>query len=475
MFCQSYHKRGSAQLSTVLLQDTITAIATPFGTAGVGIIRVSGPKSLEIARCIFQPTHKNCPWETHHLYHGDIISADGKTILDEALVSFMKRPHSFTGEDVLEINCHGNPLIMKAILTELVALGCRLAGPGEFSQRAFFNNRIDLSQAEALASMIAAKSAKACSIGLAQLKGSLTKEIDNLRTLLIDALALIELAIDFTDDVAEGVVPQLPPQIDLAALRLQSLLASYRAAKIYTEGVSVVITGKPNVGKSSLLNTLTGKKKAIVTDIPGTTRDLITDMINIKGVPVNLVDTAGIREPKDSIEKEGIKLVWENLAGADVVIILLDGSKPITVEDKEILQKNKNGNILIAINKTDLPRAWETRIIAGFIPPEAKILNISAKFGTGLEELKNIIVDSCGSENSIDVGSAMITNMRHKMALEKAVENILAAKNNILNGMSPEFAAFDLREALDNLDEITGRKINDEILDKIFSSFCIGK
>jgi tRNA modification GTPase len=459
----------------VLLQDTITAIATPFGTAGVGIIRVSGTKAFEIARCIFQPAHANCPWETHHLYHGDIISADGKTILDEALVSFMKQPHSFTGEDVLEINCHGNPLIMKAILTELVALGCRLAGPGEFSERAFFNNRIDLSQAEALASMIAAKSAKACAIGLAQLKGSLTKEIDNLRTLLIDALAMIEATIDFTDDVAEGVIPQLPPQIDLAAQRLQSLLASYRAAKIYTEGINVVITGKPNVGKSSLLNTLTGKKKAIVTDIPGTTRDLITDMINIRGVPVNLVDTAGIREPKDAIEKEGIKLVWENLANADVVIILLDGSKPLTVEDKEILQKNKNGNILIAINKTDLPPAWETRTIAGLLPQEGKILNISAKFGTGLEELKNIIVDSCLSVISIDAGDAMITNMRHKMALEKALTNILTAKNNILNGMSPEFTAFDLREALDNLDEITGRKINDEILDKIFSSFCIGK
>jgi tRNA modification GTPase len=475
MFCQSYSKRGSAQLSTVLLQDTITAIATPFGTAGVGIIRISGPQALEIAHRVFRPAHANCPWETHHLYHGDIISADGKTILDEALVSFMKRPHSFTGEDVLEINCHGNPLIMKAILKELVALGCRLAGPGEFSQRAFFNNRIDLSQAEALASMIAAKSAKACAIGLAQLKGSLTKEIENLRTLLIDALAMIEVTIDFTDDVAAGDIPQLPRQIDLAATRLQSLLASYREAKIYTEGINVVITGKPNVGKSSLLNTLTGKKKAIVTDIPGTTRDLITDMINIKGVPVNLVDTAGIREPKDAIEKEGIQLVWENLASADVVIILLDGSKPITVEDKEIIEKNKNSNILIAINKTDLPPAWETRTIADLLPPERKILHISAKFGTGLEELKNIIVDSCLSVNYIDVGGAMITNMRHKIALEKSLANVGAAKTNILNGMSPEFAAFDLREALDNLDEITGRKINDEILDKIFSSFCIGK
>jgi tRNA modification GTPase len=458
----------------VLLQDTITAIATPFGTAGVGVIRVSGTQALEIGRRIFQPAHKNCPWESHHLYHGDIISADGKDTLDEALVSFMKQPHSFTGEDVLEINCHGNPLIMKAILEELIALGCRLARPGEFSQRAFFNNRIDLSQAEALASMIAAKSTKACAIGLAQLKGSLTKEIDNIRTLLIEALAIIEAEIDFTDDVATSDIPQ-SPQIDLAALRLQSLLATYHSAKIYTEGLSVVITGKPNVGKSSLLNALTGRKKAIVTDIPGTTRDLITDMITIQGIPVNLVDTAGIREPKDAIEKEGIALVWESLANADVVIILLDGSKPITVADREVIQKNKNGNILMAINKTDLPPAWETGTIAGLLTQDAKILHISAKFGTGLEELKNMLVDSCLSENHTDTGGTMITNMRHKMALEKALENVAAAKNSIITDMSPELAAFDLREALDNLDEITGKKINDEILDKIFASFCIGK
>ena len=458
----------------MLLQDTITAIATPFGTAGVGIIRVSGTQALEIGRRIFQPANANCSWETHHLYHGDIISADGKTILDEVLVSFMNQPHSFTGEDVLEINCHGNPLIMKAIIEELITLGCRLAGPGEFSQRAFLNNRIDLSQAEALASMIAAKSAKACAIGLSQLKGSLTKEIDDLRNLLIQALAVIEATIDFTDDVPASDISQAS-QIDLAALRLQSLLATYRSAKIYAEGLSVVITGKPNVGKSSLLNALTGRKKAIVTDIPGTTRDLITDTINIQGVPVNLVDTAGIREPRDAIEKEGIALVWENLAAADVVIILLDSSNPITVEDIEVIQKNKNCNILIAINKTDLPPAWETGTIIGLLPQDAKILNISAKFGTALDELKNILVDSCLSENRIDTGSVMITNMRHKMALEKALQNIAEAKNSITTGISLEFAAFDLREALSNLDEITGRKINDEILDKIFSSFCIGK
>jgi tRNA modification GTPase len=459
----------------VLCQDTIAAIATPLGTAGVGIIRVSGPKAHEIARRIFKPTAKNCPWESHFLYHGDIVSADGKTILDEVLMSYMRQPHSFTGEDVIEINCHGSPLILQTILTQLVELGCRLAKPGEFSERAFLNNRLDLSQAEALAAMVSAKSPKAYAIGLAQLKGDLSLEVENLRNLLIDALALLEIAIDFSEDVSVGETPEFPPQIDSAAERVRLLLSSYQTAKMFTEGINVVITGKPNVGKSSLLNALTGKKKAIVTDIPGTTRDLIMDTINIRGVPLNLVDTAGIRKPQNAIEKEGIDLVWENLANADVVIIILDVSKPLTNEDKKIIDKNKEGNILIAINKIDLPPSWEIKKIKCLIPQGKKILKISAKFGTGLEELKDTIVDVVSDSTEKNTGEVMISNLRHKLALENVQKKIQAAKNSISGGMSPEFAAFELREALDHLDEITGKKINDDVLDKIFASFCIGK
>jgi len=458
----------------VLHQDTIAAVATPFGMAGVGIIRISGPEAVKIARRIFQPAHANCPWETHHLYHGDIVSANGKTILDEVLISFMRKPNSFTGEDVIEINCHGNPLIIGSILTQLLELGCRLARPGEFSQRAFFNNRLDLSQAEALAAMVAAKSAKAYAISLAQLKGSLSKEIEALRALVIDALAGLEAAIDFSEDTSTEAIPA-SQQIDPLLERIRLLLSSYRTSKAYTEGINVVITGKPNVGKSSLLNALTGKKKAIVTDIPGTTRDLITDTININGVPVNLMDTAGIREPQNVIEKAGIDLVWESLTHADVVIILLDCSKPLTNEDIFIIDKNRNANIIVAINKMDLPPAWETNTIEHLFPRGEKYLQISAKFGDGLEELKNAIIDLSGSGDDKNTGGVMIANMRHKLAMEKAHKNIQAAKENIVGGMSPEFAAFDLREALDNLDEITGKRINDEILDKIFSSFCIGK
>jgi len=443
--------------------------------SGIGIIRISGPDALAIARRVFKPSGGKCAWKSHCLYHGDIVSADGKTVLDEVLISFMRKPRSFTGEDVIEINCHGNPIILQAILTNLQELGCHLARPGEFSERAFLNNRLDLSQAEALSALICAKSAKAYAMGLTQLKGSLSKEIDDLRLLLIDALAMLESAIDFTEDVSGEKIPDVPPQINQTLHRVQSLLLSYRSSRAYTEGISVIITGKPNVGKSSLLNALTGRKKAIVTDIPGTTRDLITDTIIIDGIPVHLIDTAGIREPQNAIEKEGINLVWESIADSDGLIILLDISKPLTEEDRIIIDKNKSANIIAALNKIDLSRAWEEKTVKSLFPDHAKILEISAKTGAGLEELKKTIIHLSVNDETESTDGAIITNLRHKLALEKACKNIENAKESIASGMSAEFAAFDLREALDNLDEITGKKINNEILDKIFSSFCIGK
>ena len=459
----------------MLRQDTIAAIATPVGAGGIGIIRISGPRALEIARRVFKPNKNNCPWESHVLYHGDIVSADGKTALDEVLISFMRGPNSFTGEDVIEINCHGSAVIMQKILSELVSLGCRLAGPGEFSQRAFFNNKLDLSQAEALAAMVAAPTPQAFSLGLGQLKGKLSAEIEKVRNFLIEALASLEASIDFAEDVPAEDNASVTPQIDEADKSIEKLLSTYHEAKIITQGLNVVITGKPNVGKSSLLNALTGRKKAIVTDIPGTTRDLIVDEIVVHGTVLNLMDTAGIRKPKDAIEKEGISLVWENLANADLSLIVLDGSIPLSPEDEEIMAKNKNANTVIAINKSDLPVAWGVEKIAQLIAPEKKTIKISAKFGLGLTELKKAIIVSCSAQTRPDTGAAMISNLRHKQSLEKAQKNIIEAKEAIARGESPEISAFELREAVDSLDEITGRKINDEVLDKIFSSFCIGK
>lgn len=459
----------------MIRQDTIAAIATPLGMSGIGIIRMSGCSSLDIAKRVFRPSGGTCTWKSHHLYHGDIVSSDGKTILDEVLISFMAKPRSFTGEDVIEINCHGNPFILEAILDQLQETGCRLARPGEFSERAFLNNRMDLSQAEALATMISAKTKKACTMGLSQLKGSLSRAIDQLRSLLIDSLALLESAIDFSEDTAGEHIPEVPPQIHKALGRMEKLLASYRSARAYTEGVQVTITGRTNVGKSSLLNALTGKRKAIVTDIPGTTRDLIEDTITIGGICVRLIDTAGIRKPQDIIEEEGISLVWETLAESDIVLMMLDASQPLTDEDHVIMKKNASANIIVAMNKIDLPPVWEKATIEKLFPRETPVLKISAKSGTGLEELKKTIMDLSVGRDDDNTGREMMTNLRHKQAMEKAYQSILNARDSISSGMSGEFAAFDLREAVDSLDEITGKKISDEILDRVFSSFCIGK
>jgi len=457
--------------------DTIAAIATPPGQSGIGVIRISGPLAPEMGRSLFHPAHKPCNWQSHHAFYGDILSADGQTVLDEVLITLMRKPHSFTGEDVLEISCHGNPLILQTILEQLMLLGCRPAKPGEFSRRAFLNGRMDLSQAEALAAMISARSQEAFALGLAQLKGTLGRDIGHLRSLLIDALALLEASIDFSEDISENETLPEPPQISEALASIQKLLSTYRSARIISTGISVVITGKPNVGKSSLLNSLAGKKKAIVTDIPGTTRDLIEETITTAGgLCLNLLDTAGIRKPQDIIEQQGIDLVWERLEQADVIVILLDGSKPLTDEDRHILDQNKarQEKVILAINKSDLTGAWAHEQLADAFSSQPPVLKISAKFGDGLHNLKEAIV---GMQHTGNVRSdeGMITQLRHKLALEKACANLEAARANLRVNFSPEFSAFELREAIDSLDEITGQKIREEVLDKIFSSFCIGK
>jgi tRNA modification GTPase len=458
--------------------DTIAAIATPLGAAGLGIIRVSGPVAHKMGQLLFRPAHQNCTWQSHRLYHGDIVDAGGATVLDEVLVTLMRKPNSFTGEDVLEISCHGNPLILQTVLEQLITLGCRPARPGEFSERAFLNGRMDLSQAEALAAMISARSSKALQVGLAQLKGSLGREINRIRALVMDALAGIEAAIDFSEDLSGHETPACPPQICEAVTGINRLLSTYGQGRLFTDGIQMVITGKPNVGKSSLLNILAGRKKAIVTNIPGTTRDLITETIQLDGFSVHLTDTAGIRTPMDTIEKEGIDLVRERLEQADVVVILLDGSMPLTDEDRLILKENEKhaGRMMIAVNKSDLPPAWETEQLAETVGPLSgtPLFRISAKFGDGLDALKKALTGlTGGSEPRCDDG--MISRLRHKLSLEKTLEHLTAADRCIITGQSPEFTAFELHEALDNLDEITGRKIQDDILHQIFSSFCIGK
>lgn len=388
----------------------------------------------------------------------------------------MRKPRSYTGEDVLEINCHGGPVILQAILNEVIKAGARLAEPGEFTKRAFLNNRLDLSQAEAVADMITAGTDRGLHLAVMQLKGNLSKKIQDIRSAIVDALAILEASIDFPEDDDTGIslAHELAGRIQSIIDDGMELLSTYHQGKIYRDGASAVITGKTNVGKSSLLNRLLGEKRAIVTPIPGTTRDFIEEAININGAPVRLADTAGIRDAGNSIEKAGIELVWEKISSADVVIIVLDGSEKLTWEDREIIKRNRYGNCLLIINKSDLPHTLNVTELYDLLPG-VKPLWISARYGEGISTLKEQIYSSISGNMDNSRSEIIITNLRHQTALEKAVSLLSSARENILKDISPEFVSLDLRESLESLGEIAGETINEDVLDRIFSNFCIGK
>jgi len=458
------------------LEDTIAAIATPPGTGSIGIIRVSGPRSRDIASLIFRPSNKTDGFNSHRLYHGDIISPDTGRVIDEVLLSFMMKPHSYTGEDILEINCHGSAFILQSVLSLVIKAGARLAEPGEFTKRAFLNNRIDLSQAEAVAETIMAQTDRALDLAVSHLKGDLAGKIETVRRAIIDILAILETSIDFSDeDVEVGNPPSAARDIEAIIGDLTELASTYGEGKIYRDGINAVIAGRPNVGKSSLLNRLLGEKRAIVTAMPGTTRDFIEEIIPIKGVPVRLTDTAGIREPQNIIEKEGVNLVWEKLSQADVVIVVIDGSERLTREDIEIIEKCKAKKFFLVINKADLPHVIDKKELASLAPDVMPPIWISAKHGEGIPALKDAIHSL--ALNGADCGHTLtiVSNIRHKMAIEKTRDLLSKARDGILQGLSPEFPAFDIRQALESLGEIAGETVTEEVLDRIFATFCIGK
>lgn len=459
------------------LTDTIAAVATPPGTGGIGIVRVSGGKSAEIAASLFQPSRPSLALESHHLCHGRIVSARSGNVLDEVLVALMKKPRSYTGEDVLEIHCHGNPLILQAVLAEVVHAGARLAEPGEFTKRAFLNDRIDLCQAEAVADIVGARTGRGLEIALSQRRGDLSEKIEGLRRSLIDILAGLETAIDFTEEEVSGGAPaDARGRIDALLAEMEGLSSTYDRGKLARKGAGVVIAGKPNAGKSSLLNRLLGENRAIVTAIPGTTRDFIEEEIGIRGVPVRLTDTAGIRDPADIIEREGIDRVREKLSSADAVILLFDGGAPLTAEDDAAIEQSMSRPVIPVINKSDLDPVIDAERLRRRLAPRAP-LRISAKTGDGIPALLDAVYDAvAGQPREPDPGNDLvITRVRHKTALEKTVAHLLQARESLAGGLSAEFAAFDIREALDSLGEITGATSREDILDRIFSTFCVGK
>ncbi|WP_251862169.1 tRNA uridine-5-carboxymethylaminomethyl(34) synthesis GTPase MnmE [Clostridium sp. Marseille-Q2269] len=457
--------------------DTIAAIATPLGEGGISIIRVSGDKALDIVSSIFNgknDRHLN-DIKPYTIRYGFIIEKESKDIIDEVLVSYMKGPRSFTAEDTLEINCHGGVIPTKNILKELIKCGARLAEPGEFTKRAFLNGRIDLSQAEAVIDIIRSKTDLSMKSALKQVEGTLSNKINSIRNRMIKIIAHIEATVDYPEDDLEEITGK-KIKIDLNGIieEIDNLISASEEGKILREGLNTVIVGKPNVGKSSLLNALINENKAIVTEIPGTTRDVIEEYINIDGIPVKIVDTAGIRETEDVVEKIGVEKSKEKINEADLVIFMLDLSRKIDEEDIEIMNFIKNKKYVILLNKLDLNEDLnvENDFIEGL--DSKYIIKTSVKNNSGLKELKESIKDLFFS-GEIKSDELIVTNARHQEALIRAKESCLQAIEILADEISIDLASIDIRNAWKYLGEITGETLDENIIDKIFSEFCLGK
>jgi tRNA modification GTPase len=459
-------------------EDTIAAIATPPGSGGIAIIRISGPKSLETANLIFRPGHENTgkTFESHRLYHGHIINPSTKEIVDEVLCVFMKSPNSYTGQDIVEIHSHGGHLVPKRILDILFGLGIRPANPGEFSLRAFLNGKLDLPQAEAVSDIINARTEEALKQAELQLEGVLSQRIRTYKDTALDILAEIEAQVDFPEDEIDPIAKDsITDRINSLISGINSLLDTYEEGRIIKHGIKTAILGKPNVGKSSILNMLLMKERAIVSPLPGTTRDFIEESVDVGGIPLVLIDTAGIRNTYDEIEHEGIRLAKKKAEEAELLLIVLDGSGELDEDDFEVLKGAAGKKAVIILNKTDKGILLSPDTLP-FPADKDGVVRTSAKKGTGIEELKDSVRRLLTDDSSRRDGSEIIlTELRHKLALEWARYHLSAFLELLEAGESPEFLAIELRAALDSLGEITGEVTTEDILGRIFSKFCIGK
>ena len=459
----------------MFIDDTIAAIATAPGEGGIGIIRISGSNSLPVAEEIFKSVSgkKISEYNLRTLIYGNIF--DGEKRIDEVLVAYMKGPNSYTGEDVIEINCHGGFISVKKILELILTKDVRLAEAGEFTKRAFLNGRIDLSQAEAVIDVIKSKTDKAQEVAQNQLEGSLANKIKSLRLKVTEVLAQLEVSIDFSDEDVEDVTYKEIEDKSLALRdEIKKLYDSAESGKILRDGLKTVIIGKPNVGKSSLLNSILGENRAIVTEIAGTTRDVIEEFVNIKGIPLKIVDTAGIRETEDIVEKIGVQKSKESIDSADLVIIVLDSSKPLTDEDLEILENARSKKTIVLLNKIDLEQAIDQTLIEEIVGKE-NIIKISALKNEGIEKIHDKIEAMVFAGDVKSSSSVVITNSRHKDALFKAYNSINDAIAGIDQRLPYDFIEVDFKNIWDYLGYINGDTVQEDLLDTIFSNFCIGK
>ncbi len=454
--------------------DTIAAIATALGNSGINVIRISGDEALEIALNIFvnKNNEKVKSFKNRYLTYGMIVDRDGK-VIDEVLVSFMQKPNTFTREDVIEINCHGGILSAKKILDLIMTYNCRMAEQGEFTKRAFLNGRIDLTQAEAIIDIINAKTQSSHEISVSHLEGRLSKQINELIERIINLLANIEVNIDFPEYDEDVITINKVKEESINMLnKIETLINTADTGKIYKEGIKTLIIGKPNVGKSSLMNFLLNENRAIVTEIPGTTRDTIEEQVNINGIPLNIIDTAGIRKTEDEVEKIGVEKALNKINEADLIMMVLDSSKELEEEDIEILKLIENKKVIYIKNKTDLE---EKLNLDEYKNIEEKVINISVLKNEGLEKITNTI-QSMFFEGKIDLEiDLIINNARQKNLLINAAKNLEEVLNSIDNGMSIDFIEIDLKSCMENLGLIVGKAVSDDLVDKIFSDFCIGK
>lgn len=454
--------------------DTIAAIATSIGEGGISIIRVSGEKSIDIVDSIFigKNNRKLNDFKSYTMRYGHIVDKSGNR-LDEVIISYMKGPKSFTAEDTIEINCHGGVVGTNRILQEIIRAGARIAAPGEFTKRAFLNGRIDLSQAEAVIDIIRAKTELSMKAALMQSEGTISREIKTIRNKLLNVIAHIEATVDYPEeDMEEVTAGQVSEDVTDIIGEIDILLSTADEGKILREGLSTVIVGKPNVGKSSLLNALVKEKRAIVTDVPGTTRDAIEEYISIEGIPVKIVDTAGIRETDDIVEKIGVEKSKEKIDEADLVILMLDLSNKLSHEDREIIKYIKNKKYIVLLNKSDLNGKIEKEELKDL--KSKYITNISVKTGQGLNQVKEHIKDLFFN-GEVKTEGIFVTNSRHKESLIRAKENLEASLNALEYTLAIDLASIDIRNAWMSLGEITGEALEEDIIHKIFSEFCLGK
>lgn len=460
------------------MSNTIAAIATASGTGGIGIIRMSGDKCFEVLKKIFIPKNKNVDIDKvdgYTIKYGYIIDPSTKEKIDEVLVSFFRAPKSYTTENMCEINSHGGMIIERKILEQCLNNGAELAEPGEFTKRAFLNGRIDLSQAESVIDIINAKTDKEAKASFEQLQGNLSKEIEEIRASLLDIMSDIEASIDYPEyDIEETTEDKAIKLLEKEKNRLELLEKSFENGKLLKEGIKTIIIGKPNSGKSSLLNVILKEERAIVSDYAGTTRDTIEEFININGIPLKLVDTAGIRDTEDFVEKIGVKKAIKLAEDADLIIAIFDSSKKLEEEDFKVLDIIKNRKSIVLLNKCDLSQKNNETI--NYISNLNKtVIKASMKTEEGIRELYDTIYNLFNKKEIEMNDGIIVTNIRHKNLIHKAIENNIKAIESIKNKMPIDITAICIKEILEDLGEITGNNVSEDIINKIFSKFCLGK